>query len=72
MECVCLRAVVQKILSEVIASDMYHARIDWYQIDGRMYFGEVTFYDGSGFERFDKEEDEIYLGNLISLPADKA
>ena len=59
-------------LSELIAADMYHARIDWYQIDGRIYFGEITFYDGSGFERFDKEEDEIYLGNLICLPTDKA
>ncbi len=58
-------------LSEKIAADMYHARIDWYQIDGKIYFGEITFYDGSGFEVFPNEADERYLGDLIKLPTDE-
>lgn len=54
-------------LSEKIAKDMYHARIDWYVIGDNLYFGEITFYDGSGFAKFDKEDDDIFLGGLIKL-----
>ena len=54
-------------LSEKIAKDMYHARIDWYLINGTIYFGEITFYDGSGFEAFPNKEDDLFLGSLIKL-----
>ncbi|MDD6203101.1 MAG: ATP-grasp fold amidoligase family protein [Lachnospiraceae bacterium] len=54
-------------LSEVLSKDLKHARIDWYIINGKPYFGEITFYDGSGFEAFPRKEDEIFLGNLIHL-----
>ncbi len=54
-------------LSEMISKDMIHARIDWYLIKDRIYFGEITFYDGSGFERFTKKEYDKMLGDLIDL-----
>ena len=54
-------------LSEKLAADMYHARIDWYLINERIYFGEITFYDGSGFEIFPNRKDNEYLGSLIDL-----
>ena len=54
-------------LSEKIAKDMYHARIDWYLIGDKLYFGEITFYDGSGFTEFADEKDDIFLGSLIEL-----
>ena len=54
-------------LSEKLAADMYHARIDWYLINDRIYFGEITFYDRSGFETFPNRKDNEYLGSLIDL-----
>ena len=54
-------------LSEKIAKDMYHARIDWYVIGDVLYFGEITFYDGSGFSPFDDEKDDIFLGSMIRI-----
>ena len=54
-------------LSETIAKDMYHVRVDWYDVNGKLMFGEITFYDGSGFEPFSKPEHEKYLGDLIVL-----
>lgn len=54
-------------LSEELAKDMYHARIDWYIINDKIYFGEITFYDGSGFETFPNREDNVYLGSLLKL-----
>ena len=45
-------------------------RIDLYNINGRIYFGEITFFDGSGFEVFLDEEQEKLLGDMIHLPTD--
>ncbi len=53
-------------LSEILAEGIRHVRVDWYVADDRIYFGEITFYDGSGFEAF-TEKDEYYLGSLIKL-----
>lgn len=54
-------------MSEKIAKDMYHVRVDWYIIQDKIYFGEITFYDGSGLEAFSTAENDLYLGNLIEL-----
>jgi len=58
-------------LSEKLAANMYHVRIDWFVVADRLYFGEITFYDGAGFYAFDREEDDIMMGSLIHLPADR-
>lgn len=58
-------------LSEVLAKELIHARIDWYYVNGQLYFGEITFFDGSGFVPFLKEQDDTLLGNLIKLPIDE-
>ena len=55
-------------LSELIAKDMYHARIDWYIEGDKIYFGEITFFDGSGFESFSTPEMERMLVDMINLP----
>lgn len=57
-------------LSEKLAADMYHVRIDWFVVNDRLYFGEITFYDGAGFYAFDNEEDDRMMGSLIHLPTD--
>lgn len=44
------------------------SRIDFYEIEGQPYFGEITFYPYSGLEKFDKEEWNIKLGDWIKLP----
>jgi len=53
--------------SEIIGADMYHVRVDWYIINGKIYFGEITFFDGSGLEFFPNPEHDRYLGDLIKL-----
>ena len=54
-------------LSELIAKNMYHARIDWYIEGDKIYFGEITFFDGSGFESFSTPEMERMLGDMIKI-----
>lgn len=53
-------------LSEAIAANLKHVRIDWYLIKDAIYFGEITFFDGAGFEPY-PEKEELMLGKLIHL-----
>lgn len=54
-------------LTRVLAEGIPHVRVDWYYTRGRLYFGEITFYDGSGFVPFIENQDEI-IGDWIRLP----
>ena len=54
--------------AEKIARNSYEMRVDFYQADGQIYFGEVTFFDGGGFDRFVPIEWDYILGNWINLP----
>lgn len=54
-------------MSEALAGATRHVRIDWYIVENKLYFGEITFYDASGFSDFDREEDDYLLGSWISL-----
>ena len=55
-------------LSEVLAKDIPHVRVDWYIVNNHLYFGELTFFDGSGFEPWDRYEDDLLMGSWITLP----
>lgn len=61
-------AQLEKIyeLSELIAKDMYHARIDWYVVKDKIYFGEITFYSASGLEPFVGDGDKI-VGAMLDI-----
>lgn len=44
------------------------ARIDLYNVGGRIYFGEITLYPTSGFGPFNDYDWDVRLGNMIQLP----
>ena len=43
-------------------------RVDLYNINGKIYFGELTFYPTSGFGPFTDKEWDLKLGSWITLP----
>jgi hypothetical protein len=43
-------------------------RVDFYSINGQVYFGELTFYHYSGFTQFEPEEWDTKFGEWIKLP----
>jgi hypothetical protein len=43
-------------------------RIDLYRVDGRLIFGEFTFYPDSGMVPFTPDEYNTILGDLFILP----
>ena len=44
-----------------------HVRVDFYDIDGRIVFGEMTFYHGAGYLHFEHEAFEKQLGDYWEL-----
>lgn len=61
----CLEEMLEK--TKVLCDGIPHVRIDWYIVNGRLYFGEITFFDGGGWEPFDDEDDDLLLGSMIDL-----
>lgn len=58
-------------LSNILSKDIPFVRVDWYDINGKPYFGEMTFFPGSGCEPFYPEEWDYIVGDWLSLPIDK-
>lgn len=54
-------------LAQTLAQDFPHVRIDFYENEGKVYFGEYTFYPGGGLEEFASYEDDLYLGEMITV-----
>lgn len=54
-------------LAEILSKNIPFIRVDFYEVDNKIYFGELTLYPGSGFEEFSPEEWDYKLGSLIDL-----
>lgn len=53
-------------LAEKISSGYPFVRVDFYEINGRIYLGEFTLYPGCGFEEFENYEEDLLLGKYIT------
>lgn len=58
-------------LASKLSSGIPHVRVDFYDINGKVYFGELTFYHFSGFEKFEPEKYDEIFGNWIDIPLPK-
>ena len=54
-------------LAEKLSQKISHVRTDFYVIGDKIYFGELTFYHGGGYEKFTPEEWNRKLGDMIKL-----
>lgn len=55
-------------IAEKLSKNFTTIRIDLYLCDNKIYFGEMTFFDGSGFDRIEPIEWDYRMGNWIKLP----
>ncbi|WP_313811138.1 ATP-grasp fold amidoligase family protein [Glutamicibacter sp.] len=55
-------------ISRILSAGHPHVRVDLYEVNGRVYFGELTFFHFSGFSPFKPKEWDQRWGDLISLP----
>lgn len=54
-------------IAEILAEDFNYARIDLYNLDGAIYFGEITLHHGSGWERFSPQKFDNFYGSKLKL-----
>lgn len=50
-----------------LCAEIPHVRIDLYNIDGNIFFGEYTFYSAGGFESFEPYKWNLTFGNWIDI-----
>ena len=56
-----------KELAKIISKDFSFLRVDFYEVNGKVYFGETTFYPASGFGKFTDDEWDKIMGDWIEL-----
>ena len=57
-----------KVFAVVLSKDIPELRVDFYEVDNKIYFGELTFFDGSGFDKIEPREWDEKVGDWITLP----
>lgn len=57
-------------LAEILAKGIPFIRVDFYEVKGHVYFGEMTFYPGGGMESFNPKEWDAKLGEWLELPTE--
>ena len=60
-----------KEMAERLSQGIPHLRVDFYEANGKIYFGELTFTSGSGFTPFEPEEWDLRFGKWLKLPSKK-
>ena len=55
-------------LSQILSRGIPHVRCDFYEVSGKVYFGELTFYQQGGITKFNPASFDDYLGSMIRLP----
>ncbi|RIW36053.1 glycosyl transferase [Bacillus salacetis] len=60
-----------KTIAQKLSQGIPFVRIDLYERKEKPIFGEITFFDSSGFSKFDQPDFDYELGRLIKLPEKK-
>jgi len=54
-------------VARTLSHGIPHVRVDLYNVSGKIYFGELTFFHGAGFEKFDPPEWDVKIGSLLNI-----
>ena len=55
-------------LAQMVSKGTIESRIDFYNVNGKIYFGEITFFDSAGFGSFNPEKYDLVFGRMLKLP----
>ena len=55
-------------VAECLAKPFPEVRLDLYNVNGKIYFGEITFFDSAGFGSFNPEKYDLVFGRMLKLP----
>lgn len=62
----CLKEMIE--IAKTLAEGFRHVRVDLYMVDGKIYFGEMTFIHCNGIGNYSPEEFGYIMGEWIKLP----
>ena len=54
--------------AQVLSEGLLSLRVDFYEVNGQVYVGELTFFDGSGFDRIEPVQWDETMGSWVQLP----
>ncbi len=54
-------------LAEKLSKDMPHVRVDFYEMNGQVFFGEMTFFHWSGMMPYKPEKWDKKMGDMLDL-----
>ena len=55
-------------LSETLSAKFPFVRVDFYSVNGKTIFGEMTFYPGDGRKDFSPDKYNKIIGDYFKLP----
>ena len=58
-------------IAKKLSSKFPHVRVDLYNQNGAIWFGETTFFSGSGYTIFEPDEFDFMMGKAFKLPQRK-
>ncbi|MBD5454882.1 MAG: glycosyl transferase [Lachnospiraceae bacterium] len=63
----CLKELLN--ICKILCRDIPQVRIDFYIIEEKIYFGEMTLYTASGLQKMIPEEMDEVIGKMVQLPS---
>ena len=57
-----------KEVAKKLSAGLPHVRVDLYSCNHRVFFGELTFFDSSGYDDMQSEEWNLKFGSWLNLP----
>ncbi|MGE9952377.1 ATP-grasp fold amidoligase family protein [Clostridium perfringens] len=54
-------------ISRDLSKEFPHVRVDFYEVNGNLYFGELTFFTASGTAKFNPEKYDEIVGSWLKL-----
>mgnify|MGYP002858811895 CR=1 FL=1 len=58
-------------IAERLSAEIPLLRVDLYNVNGNIYFGELTFYPASGLENYKPKEWDKWIGDMLELPQER-
>lgn len=55
-------------IAEKLSDNLPFLRVDLYNVNGKILFGEMTFYPASGMEEFKPNGVDVEIGDMLTLP----
>lgn len=58
-------------LAALLSKGIPHVRVDFYDVNGKLYVGELTLFSSGGMGRFKPDSFDMQMGQWLTLPSEK-